>query len=47
MAVIQYRDELRDYRAQGLGRQWSLTLTVAIVVALLGVYATGVLVARF
>ncbi len=46
VAIIQYYQVLRRYREQGLARRWSLTMAVAGVIALLGVYAIGVLILR-
>jgi uncharacterized membrane protein YidH (DUF202 family) len=47
LAVIQHRQKLRELHRQGLAPQWSLALSVATVLAILGVYAFGSLVMRF
>jgi putative membrane protein len=47
VAVIQHRHTLRMLRAEGLMSRWSLSLTVAILMALLGVFAFGGLVLRY
>jgi hypothetical protein len=41
VAIIQYRRALRPYRVRGQVPRWSLTLTVASLIALLGIYAFG------
>ena len=46
-AVLQYWQDRRRLRVHGEVPPWSLTLTVATVVAVLGVYAFGSLVLRF
>jgi putative membrane protein len=46
-AVLQYWDARRQLRAHGEVPRWSLTLTVATVVGILGVYAFGSLIFRF
>lgn len=46
-AVIQHWQALRQLRARGLAPQWSLALTVATLVAVVGVYAFGSLVVHF
>jgi putative membrane protein len=43
-AVIQHWQMLRELHAQGLAARWSLALTVATLVAVVGVYAFGSLV---
>ncbi len=47
VAVIQHRHEMKALREQGLAPTWSLALTVATLVAVLGVYAFGALVLRY
>jgi putative membrane protein len=46
-AVLQHWQARRALREQGLAPGWSLTLTVATVVAILGVYAFGTLVFHY
>jgi putative membrane protein len=46
-AVIQHRQMLRELHRQGLPARWSLALTVATLLAVLGAYAFGSLVVRF
>jgi putative membrane protein len=43
-AVIQHRQAVRYYRTQGVVPAWSLALTVATVLAIVGVFAFGSLV---
>jgi putative membrane protein len=47
VAVIQHRKAMNVLREQGLVPQWSLVLTVATLVAVLGVYAFGTLVLKY
>lgn len=47
VAVIQHRHEMNALREQGLVPKWSLALTVATLVAVLGVYAFGALVLNY
>ena len=46
-AVLQYWHARRALRELGLEPGWSLALTVATVVAILGVYAFGAVILRF
>jgi inner membrane protein YidH len=46
-AVIQHWQTLRELHARGLAARWSLALTVATLVAVLGVYAFGSLVLHY
>jgi hypothetical protein len=46
-AVIQHWQTLRELHARGLAARWSLALTVATFVAVLGVYAFGSLVLHY
>jgi putative membrane protein len=46
-AVLQYWQARRALRELGLEPGWSLALTVATVVAILGVYAFGAVILRF
>ena len=46
-AVFQHWRHRRVLRVHGLVPGWSLALTVATVVAVLGVYAFGTLILRF
>jgi putative membrane protein len=47
VAIIQHRHTLGMLHAQGLTSRWSLSLTVATLVALLGVFAFGGLALRY
>lgn len=47
VAVVQHRRSLRLLHRQGLEPKWSLALTVATVVAVLGVFAFGSLVLHY
>jgi putative membrane protein len=47
VAAIQHRRTLRGLRQQGLAPGWSLALTVATLVAVLGVFAFGSLVLKY
>ena len=47
VAVVQHRQALEALRAEGLAPQWSLALTVATLVAILGVFAFGSLVLHY
>jgi inner membrane protein YidH len=47
LAVVQHRQTLRALHQQGLVPRWSLTLTVASLVAVLGVFAFGSLVLKY
>ena len=47
VAVLQHRQTLKRLRERGLEPRWSLTLTVATVVAVLGVFAFGSLVLNY
>ena len=47
VAVLQHRQTLKRLRERGLEPRWSLTLTVATVVAVLGVFAFGSLVLHY
>ena len=42
-AVIQHRRRVQALRREGLSPQWNLALNVAVLVAVLGVYALGAL----
>ncbi len=44
VAIIQHRRRVEALRHEGLLPQWNLALNVAILVAVLGVYALGALV---
>jgi putative membrane protein len=46
-AVFQHRQSLSALRQRGLQPRWSLTLTVASLVAVLGVFAFGGTVLRY
>jgi putative membrane protein len=46
-AVLQHRRALKALGEQGLMTKWSLALTVATLVAVLGVYAFGTLVLHY
>jgi putative membrane protein len=46
-AVIQHWQTLRELHARGLAARWSLALTVATLVAFVGVYAFGSLVIQY
>jgi putative membrane protein len=46
-ALLQHRAELRRMRERGLIPRWSLALTVASLVALLGVFAFGGIALHF
>jgi putative membrane protein len=46
-AVIQHWHALEELREEGLAPGWSLALTVATVVAVLGVFAFGSLVLHY
>jgi putative membrane protein len=46
-AVIQHWHTLEELREEGLAPGWSLALTVATLVAVLGVFAFGSLVLRY
>ena len=47
VAVVQHWHTLEALREEGLEPKWSLTLTVAALVAVLGVFAFGSLVLRY
>lgn len=47
VAVIQHHKAVKALRELGLVPQWSLVLTVATLVAVLGVYAFGTLVLKY
>lgn len=47
VAVVQHRQALRMLHTRGLPSRWSLALTVATLVAVLGVFAFGSLVLRY
>jgi putative membrane protein len=47
VAVIQHWQALEELREEGLAPGWSLALTVATLVAVLGVFAFGSLVLRY
>jgi putative membrane protein len=40
-AVLQHRQTLHELRKEGLESPWSLALTVATLIAVLGVFALG------
>jgi len=46
-AVLQHRQAMRGLRHHGLTPRWSLALTVATVVSVLGVFAFGSLVMKY
>jgi len=46
-AIVQYRQVLRALRKEGLHAGWSLSITVASLLALLGVFAFGGIVLRY
>jgi putative membrane protein len=46
-AVVQHWHELAELREEGLAPGWSLALTVATCVAVLGIFAFGSLVLRY
>jgi putative membrane protein len=45
MAIIQHRRRVEALHREGLLPQWNLALNVAVLVAVLGVFALGSLVA--
>jgi putative membrane protein len=47
VAVVQHWHTLTELREEGLEPKWSLALTVAALVAVLGVFAFGSLVLRY
>ena len=44
MAIIQHRRRVEALRREGLVPQWNLALNVAVLVAVLGIFALGSLV---
>jgi putative membrane protein len=46
-AVIQHRQTLQRLHQRGLAPRWSLTLTVAGLISLLGVFAAGSLILKY
>jgi putative membrane protein len=47
VAVVQHWRTLKELREEGLEPRWSLALTVAAFVAVLGVFAFGSLILRY
>jgi putative membrane protein len=47
VAVVQHWRTLKELREEGLEPRWSLALTVAALVAVLGVFAFGSLILRY
>jgi putative membrane protein len=47
VAIVQHRQMLQELHRQGLARRWSLALSVATLLAVIGVFAFGSLVVRY